>query len=122
MIGISVPALTRVRVWFALGVAIGVDLVQLSLGPFGWLWVDEGLDVAAMILISAALGFHMLLLPTFVMEFIPLVDMLPTWTGCTAAVIMLRKRAQAQTPPTSAAPSSPHIDVEAEVIQVPPKI
>ena len=122
MIGITVPTLTRTRVWFALAVAIAVDLVQLSLGPIGWLWVDEGLDVAAMILISVTLGFHPLLLPTVVIEFIPLVDMLPTWTGCTAAVIMLRKRAQAQTPPAKAAPGPPPIDVEAQVIQVPPKI
>ena len=47
-------------------------------------------------LTCAALGFHMLLLPTFVIELVPVADMLPTWTGCTAAVVMLRKRARAQ--------------------------
>jgi hypothetical protein len=52
-----------------------------------------------MVLTSAAIGFHMLLLPTFVIELVPVADMLPTWTGCTAAVVMLRKRAQAQEPP-----------------------
>jgi hypothetical protein len=108
--------------WFALAVAISVDVVQLTLGPFGWLWVDEGLDVVAMILTSATLGFHMLLLPTFVLELIPLVDMLPTWTACTVAVIMLRKRTQSQTQPAAPPPTSPHIDVSAEVTHVPPKI
>ena len=93
------PVLTRKRIWFAFTVAALTDAIQLGLGPVGWFFLDEGLDVVAMILTSAALGFHMLLLPTFVMELIPVADMLPTWTGCTAAVVMLRKRAQAQAPP-----------------------
>ena len=93
------PVLTTRRIWFAFTVAAVTDAVQLGLGPVGWFVLDEGLDVVAMILTSAALGFHMLLLPTFVMELIPVADMLPTWTGCTAAVVMLRKRAQTQPPP-----------------------
>jgi hypothetical protein len=73
------------------------------LGPFGWTFIDQGLDVLAMLLITGALGFHLLLLPTFVLELLPVTDMLPTWTGCTAAVVMLRKRAQAQPPPPTQA-------------------
>jgi hypothetical protein len=95
-------------------VAVLTDTIQLVLGPFGWMLVDEMLDVMAMILTSAALGFHVLLLPTFVLELIPGPDMLPTWTACTAAVVMLRKRAQRQTTP-------PPIDVYAEVSGVPPR-
>ena len=95
----DVPALTKARIGFAFAVAVITDSIQLFLGPLGWAFVDEGLDVIAMILTTAALGFHMLLLPTFVIELVPLADMLPTWTGCTAAVVMLRKRSQAQ-PPT----------------------
>jgi len=50
-----------------------------------------------------------LLLPTFVVEFLPLVDLLPTWTGCVAVVVALRKRQQAiATPPPA---SGPIIDV-----------
>src|SRR5215469_16482608 len=94
-----VPVLTRKRIWFAFAVAVITDSVQLFLGPLGWAFVDEGLDVMAMVLTSAAIGFHMLLLPTFVIELVPLADMLPTWTGCTAAVVMLRRKAQAQPPP-----------------------
>src|SRR5262245_13974165 len=94
-----VPELTRRRIWFAFIVAGITDTVQLVLGPLGWVFVDESLDVLAMVLTSATIGFHMLLLPTFVIELIPLADMLPTWTGCTAAVVMLRKRAHAQPPP-----------------------
>jgi hypothetical protein len=95
----GVPVLTRKRIWFAYAVALAVDGAQLLLGPLGWVFVDEALDVVAMVLTCAALGFHMLLLPTFVIELVPIADMLPTWTGCAAAVVMLRKRAHAQPPP-----------------------
>ena len=108
----SAPVLTRGRIWFAFTVAVVTDAIQLLLGPFGWVFVDEALDVIAMILTSAALGFHMLLLPTFVLKLIPGPDMLPTWTACTAAVVMLRKRAQRQAMP-------PPIDVYAEVSPMP---
>jgi len=97
--GFAVPVLTRKRIWFALVVAALTDATQIALGPFGWLFVDEALDVVAMVLTCAALGFHMLLLPTFLIELIPVADMLPTWTGCTAAVIMLRRNARSQSPP-----------------------
>lgn len=95
----AVPVLTRRRIWFAFAVSVVTDTLQLAAGPWGWAFLDQGLDVAAMVLTCAALGFHMLLLPTFVIEFIPVADMLPTWTGCTAAVVMLRKRARGQPPP-----------------------
>jgi len=102
------PVIGRGRIAFAFAVALVTDGIQFALGPFGWLLVDQGLDVLAMILISWAIGFHMLLLPTFVIEFIPGPDMLPTWTACTAAVVMLRKRAQ----------TKPPIEVAAEVTPV----
>jgi len=51
-------------------------------------------DVVAMSLTWGILGFHPLLLPTFVLEFVPVVDMLPTWTACVAYVIWRRKRDQ----------------------------
>jgi hypothetical protein len=59
--------------------------IPLQLPP-----LPEIIDVVAMLLTSALIGFHLLLLPTFAIEFIPVVGMLPTWTGCVAAVIALR--------------------------------
>ena len=100
------PTLTRRRMAFALAVAIVADGLQLLLsvlGPLGFL-VDEIIDVIAMLLTIRTLGFHLLLLPTFVVEFLPLVDMLPTWTGCVIAVIALRKRGQ---PPAESPPGTP---------------
>lgn len=95
----AVPTLTTKRIWFAFTVAAITDAIQLGLGPVGWAFADQTLDVIAMVLTCGALGFHMLLLPTFVIEFIPVADMLPTWTGCVGAVVILRKRAQSRPPP-----------------------
>ena len=88
------PVLTRHRLRSAFAVAVTTDVLQFCLGPFGWAFADELLDVAATIVILRLIGFHPLLLPTFVLEFLPVADMLPTWTGCVAIVIALRKRQQ----------------------------
>jgi len=86
--------LTRTRIGLALAVAVAADALQVASLPVAWALLPEIIDVVAMLLTVLLLGFHVLLLPTFVVELIPLVDMLPTWTGCVAAVIALRKRAQ----------------------------
>jgi len=94
------PPLTRIRVGLALAVALVADGLQLLSGPLGWVLLDQAIDVVAMLLTNWAIGFHWLLLPTFVTELFPIVDMLPTWTACTIAVITLRKRAQSVPPPS----------------------
>ena len=103
------PLLTRQRVQLAYAIAVTADVLQLLLGPLGWAFADEILDVAAMILTWRVIGFHPLLLPTFVIEFLPVTDMLPTWTGCVALVVALRTRQQAASPPPPA--QGPVIDV-----------
>jgi hypothetical protein len=62
----------------------------------------------AMALVWRLLGFHPLLLPTFVLKFLPVADLLPTWTGCVALVVAIRKRQQT---PTSPEVHGPVIDV-----------
>jgi hypothetical protein len=94
----GVPVLTKKRIWFAFAVATFTDATQIALGPPGWMFVDELLDVIAMVLTSAALGFHLLLLPTFILEMLPVTDWLPTWIGCVGAVVILRKRTVAKPP------------------------
>ena len=103
------PLLTPRRVRLAYAVAVTTDVLQVALGPFGWAFADELLDVAATILVGRLIGFHPLLLPTFALEFLPVADMLPTWTGCVAIVVALRKRQQASMPPSP--PPGPFIDV-----------
>jgi hypothetical protein len=91
------PTLTRWRIALALLVAVAADALQILLGPIGWMLSDEVIDVVTMVVSTLLIGFHVLLLPTFIVESLPLVDMLPTWTGCVIAVVALRRR-QARRP------------------------
>ena len=93
------PKLTRTRIILALAVAVTADGLQFILGPAGWALPDQAIDLLAMGLTAWAIGFHLLLLPTFIAELFPVVDMLPTWTACVIAVVALRKRAQNAAPP-----------------------
>ena len=94
------PLLTANRVRIAYATAIATDALQLLLGPIGWAGADELLDVAATALMWRVLGFHPVLLPTFLVELLPVADMLPTWTASVALVIALRRRQQlGSTPP-----------------------
>ena len=86
--------LTRTRVILALAIAVIADGLQFLLGPFAWVFVDQGIDVVTMGLMSWVIGFHWLFLPTFALELFPALDALPTWTACVIAVIAIRKREQ----------------------------
>ena len=110
------PILTRRRIWLAYAVAVIADTIQLGgsfLGPPGWL-LDDGVDLAAMLLQTLILGFHPLFLPTFILKAVPMLDALPTWTGCTFLVIAVRRRQQN---PAPAAPP-PMREVPQDVIDV----
>ena len=107
-----VPALSRTRMVLALAIAVAADGLQLLLGPLGWAFPDQAIDCVAMVLISWVVGFHILLLPTFVIELMPVLEDLPTWTACTAAVIALRKREQRPVPPAvQSPPEKPTIEI-----------
>jgi len=84
--------LTLKRIVAAVAIALVADGLQI---PFQAVpLAPEIIDVIAMAFTTWLIGFHLLLLPTFAVEFIPVVDMLPTWTGCVLAVIALRKRSE----------------------------
>jgi hypothetical protein len=93
---LTAPRLTRRRIVLALLVGLAADALQILLPVPP---APEIIDVIAAGLTFWLLGFHLLLLPTFVVELIPVADMLPTWTACVAAVITLRKREQRIGPP-----------------------
>lgn len=114
--GFFSPRLTRRRAVLALCLAVVADLLQIVLVPVAWTFVQAAIDVVAMLLVLPILGFHLLLLPTFVVEFMPGVDMLPTWTGCVIAVIALKRRDQEKT-----RPATPAIEVS-EVKPAPPRL
>ena len=86
--------LSRARIVAAVAAAVVADSLQIILLPVAWTFAQEAIDVVAMALTVGLLGFHLLLLPTFVVELLPLVDALPTWTGCVIAVIALRQHAR----------------------------
>ena len=98
----NVPFLTKARIRSAYAVAIATDVLQFALGPLGWAGVDQVLDVAAAAIEWRLLGFHPLLLPTFLIEFLPITDVLPTWTGCVALVVATRRKTQEPEPPPPA--------------------
>ena len=104
--------LTRSNIRMAYAIAVTVDIAQFLLGPFGWAGVDEVLDAAAMVAMTRLLGFHPLLLPTFLLEFVPFTDMLPTWTGCVMLVVRARRRQGYVSEDTE-----PAIDVKASRIE-----
>lgn len=99
------PPMTRTRMRLAIIFAVAADALQFALGPAGWVGAVQVIDVLAMVLTMATVGFHVLLLPTFVIELFPLLDMAPTWTGCVLAVIALRRRGES--PPDTSIP--PHL-------------
>jgi hypothetical protein len=94
---LRVPRLSGWRIVLALAIAVIADGLQLLFGLLPV--VDQGIDVITMVLTSWVIGFHWLLLPTFALEFVPVLDELPTWTACVIAVIILRKREQRFLPP-----------------------
>ena len=100
-----------------MGLAIAADVAQFLLGPLGWVFIDQAIDVAAMIGETLLLGFHPLLLPTFVVELIPVADMLPTWTGCVAVVLFLRSKGS-DPPPAPAPGQSDALSKDAKVIDI----
>ena len=53
---------------------------------------DVVIDVIIMVLTTCLLGFHWALLPSFLLEAIPGLDLAPTWTGCVAFVVWRRRR------------------------------
>ncbi|MEY4916246.1 MAG: hypothetical protein RL616_159 [Verrucomicrobiota bacterium] len=97
----------------ALAVAVVADGLQILLGPLGWAGLDQAIDFVAMMVTMWLLGFHLLLLPTFFVELIPVIEDLPTWTACVAAVIALRRREPpaGKNPPTPATAEKPAIEI-----------
>ena len=64
--------------------AIAADLLQLGLLPLlgaGWLSpLNNAIDVVVAFVMVRRLGWHLALLPTFIAELLPFVDIFPSWT------------------------------------------
>lgn len=79
----------------ALAIAIGADAVQIGLLPLfiegaaaPW---NDALDLAVGAALVALLGWHAALLPAFLGELVPVLDLFPTWTAAVIFVITRRR-------------------------------
>ncbi len=96
------PQLTRRRVVAAFTIAVIADILEFPITAaenlsMGALLVpseaaDVFLDCVVMATMTKLLGFHWLFLPSFLVEIVPELDLLPTWVGCVAYVVWQRKK------------------------------
>jgi hypothetical protein len=103
-------SLSRARILAAWSLALTIDGAQalaaateLS-GPLH-LAIAVGLDLVTMVIMWLLLGWHMVFLPSFISEMIPIVDLAPTWT---AAVWFATRRGHVS------APTQPVLDADDE--------
>lgn len=72
------------RLKAAWAVAVGVDALQFFLLPTtiegGFSPLEDGLDLVAMALLWALVGWHWAFLPSLVVKLLPVADLAPTWT------------------------------------------
>jgi len=98
----NTPKLTKQKIALAFATALIADSIQFPIAAAtatGILAIpaegaDFALDCLVMVVLSTLLGFHWLLLPSLIFEFIPGFGLLPTWTGCVAFLVWRRKREQ----------------------------
>lgn len=95
------PPLSRTRLRVAWTLALAVDAIQIpaaAAGPLGW-FLDAGLDLVAMAVLWALLGFHWAFLPSFLTEGIPYLNMAPLWTLAVALATRGRSGPDLPLPP-----------------------
>jgi hypothetical protein len=99
----------RWRAATAMAIALGADALQIVLLPlFGEGFASpaaDALDVVAAGLLCLLVGFHWVLIPSMLLEAMPLVDIAPTWT--LAVAYILRARRAAASSPLPAADNPP---------------
>jgi hypothetical protein len=82
------------RIWLARGIAVAADFVQIAVFPYfveGLLSpLNAILDVVVCLLLIVLVGWHIVFLPTFIIEQLPFADLAPTWT--LAALIATRRK------------------------------
>jgi hypothetical protein len=96
------PELTRKRILIAYAVAIIADLIEFPISALELtvvgapvaMFLSFILDVFVFGIMTFLLGFHWLFLPSFLVEVVPGLDMLPTWVGCVFFVVRQRKKEQ----------------------------
>jgi putative Mn2+ efflux pump MntP len=90
----------RRRRWLnlaALAIALAADAIQIGLLPLfmggaaaPW---NDALDIGVGAAMVALLGWHVMFLPAFLGELVPLLNLFPTWTATVVFVLTSRKGA-----------------------------
>src|SRR5947199_7875361 len=87
------------RVKAARMIAIAADVIQLGGFPFflpGWASpADDVLDVVVGVALTWLVGWHWSFLPGFLIELVPGMDLIPSWT----AAVLLATRGQGKVEP-----------------------
>lgn len=83
--------------------------------------VEIFVDIIAMAVIASRIGFHWILLPSFVCEAIPFVGALPTWTASVAFMTWQQKRAAQRITSIQVDVNSRHGGNKAMPITIPPE-
>jgi hypothetical protein len=114
------PPLTRDRIILAGTIAVIADILEFPItgaeatliGAPAGVFAAFALDCVVMGAMTKILGFHWMFLPTFAVEIVPGLDLLPTWVGCVAYVVSQRKKEQRQEtmPP-------PHIVIDVQELK-----
>ncbi len=104
------PTLTKDRIITAYVIAVIADAIDIVISggedvtaalTGGLVFIpgemaSGGLDVIVGVAMTKLLGFNWVFLPSFIVEAIPNLDMLPTWAGCVAFVVWQRKKEAAE--------------------------
>jgi hypothetical protein len=72
------------RIWIARAVAAAADVIQIALFPIfspGFISpIDDIVDLLVCVIIYFLIGWHIALIPSFVIKALPVADLAPTWT------------------------------------------
>lgn len=112
---IQKPPISHRRKVVAVGIAGAADLLQIALLPaFGLAYVmDDAIDIVLALILIVVCGFKWQFILAFLLELVPGLDLLPTWT----AVVLLIP----STGPEPAESVSPPVDTSRLVVtRIPP--
>ena len=94
------PPLTPRRIWIARALAVLVDLAQVALLPAELTPLNNAIDVVTAAVMVALVGWHWAFLPTFLVELVPFVDLVPSWT----LAVVIATRGRSAVPPAALPP------------------
>ena len=118
--GIRRPPISHQRKAVALMVAGAADFLQIMLLPAllpGYV-LDDAIDIATAILLTAICGFKWQFMLAFAVELVPGLDLLPTWSAVALLIPSVPSDPLQAGPPHK--PASKYPVIEARAVVIPP--